>query len=252
MTTKTQYGYPISSIFIQICAMVLLVILIVLTIVSGFFKATIGLVAISFLFWYFGIYQFRNRFSQLRSTILDQMKSYAQLKDTDYILDLGTGAGYVAIGFANNVTSGLVVGVDKYDQGTRILGQNFLENLKINFFNNKLEQAKQNVSLEHQEDSIVFIKSDLKKKFPFFDRSFNLVLSSQFLYCIPIKDLNKVLSEIDRVLKPSGQLVFFESEKFLNWNVSKVQSFFKKLQYSTERYHLEKMKNKSIFVAKKP
>ena len=180
------------------------------------------------------------------------MIKFAEINGNEHILDLGTGAGYVAIGFSKTLEQGKVVGVDKYDKKTPVIGPNFFEELKINFFNNKLGQAKENAILEKQNDTIAFIKSDLTKHFPFSNSSFDLVLSSQFLYCIPHKNLNRVLHEIDRVIKPSGKLIFFESEKFIYWNISKVKSFFENLGYTIHIQSLNVMSNKCIFTAKKP
>jgi len=251
MNVKTNYGYPISSIFFQICGMIFLILVLMFSIFAKTFIILIINIVLIFVFWYLFIYKFKNRFSQLRNQILTQMKQLAELRGDEYILDLGTGAGYVAIGFAKELSLGRVVGVDKYDQKTSVLGENFFEELRINFFKNKLNQAKQNASIEHQQDKIVLVKSDLKGHFPFKDHSFDVVLSSQFLYCIPQKDMLTVLEEINRVLKPSGQLVFFESEKFLNWDVANIQAFFESKGYQTNRYHLENMANKSIFIALK-
>jgi ubiquinone/menaquinone biosynthesis C-methylase UbiE len=179
------------------------------------------------------------------------MISLAQLTGNEHVLDLGTGAGYIAIHFSKLLDSGIVIGVDKYDQHTPILGGNFFEELKINFFGNTLDHARKNAFIEKQQDKILFVKSDLKHHFPFSDESFNVILSSQFLYCIPQEKIEKVLSEIDRVLKTSGKLIFFESKKFMNWDISNIQLFFKRLGYDTQIQSLNNTANKCIFIAEK-
>lgn len=252
MNSKTDYGYPISSIFFQICGMILLILFLMLSIFSLTYIATGILIAVLFVYWYVFIYSFKERFSRLRNKILTEMNQHLTMKGDEYILDLGTGAGYIAINLSKKLSGGRVVGVDKYDQKTSILGENFFEELKINFFKNKLNQAKQNAFIEKQQDKITLIKSDLKNHFPFNDNSFDVVFSSQFLYCIPQKEINRVLEEINRVLKPSGQLIFFESEKFLNWDITHIQTFFQKKGYHTTQYPLKNMTNKTIFTAMKP
>jgi len=179
------------------------------------------------------------------------MKSLAHLKGSECILDLGTGSGYVSIGFAKQLDSGLVVGVDKYDKSTSILGRNFFEELKINFFGNTLNQAKKNAYIEKQSNQIMFVKSDLKHFFPFSDESFHVIVSSQFLYCIPTKKRDRVLAEINRVLKPEGKLIFFESKKYVNWDIAHVEQYFNKLNYETKIHSLDYMNNKCIFYAYK-
>lgn len=247
-----MYGFPISSVFFQICGFIFLLLILFLMIIMDF---TIGIFIVFMfilIFWYVFVFHFKLRFSKVRHKILQSMISFADLDESEKILDLGTGAGYIAIGFSKVLPLGFVVGVDKYDQNTPVLGSNFFEELKINFFGNTLNQAKKNASLEKQEEKIMFVKSDLKHYFPFSDKSFHVVLSSQFLYCISKKKRERVLSEINRVLKPNGKLVFFESNKYVNWNIKDVESFFQSLNYKTEIDSLDYMTNKCIFYAKKP
>ena len=251
MKLNTQYGYPISSIFFQICGTIFLILLAMLSIISRVFLGSLFIILIIIIFWYVCIYRFKKRFLKFRKEILDQMIKHAQLKGNEHILDLGTGAGYIAIGFSKVLKDGRVVGVDKYDQRTRVCGTNFFEELRINFFKNKLNRAKRNASLEHQLNHILFVKSDLQKQFPFNPHSFDLVLSSQFLYCISSKHLDRVLTEIDRVVKPSGQLIFFESKKFLQWNILHVKRMFEKIGYHTQIHTLNSVSNKCIFIARK-
>ena len=250
--TISRYGFPISSVFFQICGTIFITLLLFLTLISEFIVGSISIILILLGFWYFLIYNFKKKFFTLREKILHQMVSQAHFAGTERVLDLGTGAGYIAIQFSKLLDSGTVIGVDKYDQHTSVLGSNFFEELKINFFGNTLEQARQNANIEKQQDKIIFVKSDLKHHFPFSNESFNVILSSQFLYCIPQRMIEKVLTEIDRVLKPSGKLIFFESKKFLNWDISNIQMVFKRLGYQTQIQPLNNMYNKCIFIAKKP
>ncbi len=252
MTRNIMYGFPISSIFFQLCGMILIVIVLMLTFLLENIIFTVFIILFMFIFWYIFIYTFNKRFLRIRKEILQYMVHQATLKGNEQILDLGTGAGYIAIGFSKHLNSGKIVGVDKFDRKTSINKTNFFEEIKINFFGNSLEQAKVNASIEQRNETIYFVKSDLNHRFPFIDHSFNVILSSQFLYCIHPKKRKQVLSEIHRVLKPSGKLVFFESEKFLNWNIDRINDFFKEKKYVTQKIHLEKTSNKCIFLAKKP
>ncbi|MBS3749860.1 MAG: class I SAM-dependent methyltransferase, partial [Candidatus Thermoplasmatota archaeon] len=115
------------------------------------------------------------------------------------------------------------------------------------FFGNSLNQAKKNAYIEKQSNQIMFVKSDLKHFFPFSDESFHVILSSQFLYCIPTKKRDRVLAEINRVLKPEGKLIFFESKKYVNWDIAHVEQYFNKLNYETKIHSIYYMNNKCIF-----
>ncbi|MDG6218974.1 MAG: class I SAM-dependent methyltransferase [Candidatus Thermoplasmatota archaeon] len=252
MNKNTRYGFPISSIFFQLCGMILLILLVVLTLSLKTFVFTSLLVGSLIVFWYLFIYLFRKRFFNLREKILRQMIDHANVKGSEYILDLGTGAGYIAVGFSKILSSAQIIGVDKFDQNKPVFKIGFFEKIKINFFGNTVEQAKKNVTIEKAQDAVQLVKSDLQNHFPFIDHVFDTILSSQFLYCISQKKINEVLSEIDRVLKPSGKLIFFESKKFINWDIAHIDSFFKNKNYVTRIYQLEKMPNKCIFSAKKP
>ena len=90
------------------------------------------------------------------------MKQCTKVNGSEYILDLGTGAGYNAVNFSKLLKSGKVFGVDKFDKDSNVINFNFFEELKINFFFNTLNQAKKNMIIEKQKDKIFLIKSDLK------------------------------------------------------------------------------------------
>lgn len=251
MNKETMYGYPISSIFFQIGILIFLVLLFFFTFFINSLLA-MGIVLLAmFVFWYFHIYNFKKKFSNIRKIILQEMKNCAQLTGFEQVLDLGTGAGYIAIEMSKMLNEGKVVGVDKYDQQSSVLGSNFFEELKINFFGNTLNQARENAVIEHQSNSITFVKSDLKRHFPFSDNAFDIIFSSQFLYCIPAKKIDTVLNEINRVLKPGGKLVFFESKKVIQWNISHVSDFYTSLGYETKILPVDNLTNKCIFSAQK-
>jgi ubiquinone/menaquinone biosynthesis C-methylase UbiE len=167
------------------------------------------------------------------------------------ILDIGTGSGYVAIHYAKNLITGSVIGIDKYELKTNGIFQSFIDELKINFFGNTLHNAKKNIQIEKVEKHVKIVKANLLKPFPFETDFFDVIVSSQFLYCIPHHQLNSVLKEIDRVLKNNGKLVFFESTRFMKWNIDQVQNFFKNKGYKVQIILLKYFSNKCIFIAEK-
>jgi len=251
MKNKTMYGYPISSILFRIIGLIILSLIIFyinLSLPSYFIILSFLSILISF---YIFIIRFRNNFSSIRKRIIQEMIQQANLTGDEKVLDVGTGSGYASIHFAKELTTGFVIGIDKYDIKNEGFFHWFINELKINFFGNSLINAKENAVIENVEDNISFIKTDLIKSFPFCQNIFNVILSSQFLYCIPQNKLKEVMQEIDRVLSNDGLLVFFESKQFMNWNIQDVKVFFENNGYDVNILSLHFLSNKCIFVARK-
>ena len=252
MNAKLMYGYPISSIFNRVIGLIILSLIIIFIAIS--ISPSIGLmlsILLPVLLFLFTLH-FKNSFSRLREKIVSEVIRKVAMKDTEQILDIGTGSGYLAIHLAKQAKNCSIIGIDKYDLKTDGRINWFIEELKINFFGNTLHHAKQNAEIEHVEKTVDFIKADLQKPFPFDSDRFDAVVSSQFLYCIPSDQLQKVCNEIDRILKSEGRLVFFETIRFFNWNIKKVFDFFKEKGYDVELQPLEYFSNKCLFIAKKP
>jgi ubiquinone/menaquinone biosynthesis C-methylase UbiE len=106
---------------------------------------------------------------------------YADIKEGDHVLDLGSGAGndcFVARTFVGE--TGMVTGLDFTDEMLKKAN----ENLKKTGFKN-----------------IQFLKGDIEN-IPLPDNSFDVVISNCVLNLVP--DKQKAFSEIYRVLKPGG------------------------------------------------
>jgi ubiquinone/menaquinone biosynthesis C-methylase UbiE len=249
MTLKSMYGIPISLLLNQF----IFTILLVLVLFFIFYHPThitlrifvlISAVAIGCYVYYFQ----PNQFHKKRKQVLIHMLKASAVNGSETILDLGTGAGYVAIGFAKKLNSGKVYGLDKYHLQSEGFIHNILDEIKINFIGNSLDHANKNAISEQQEKKISFHQVDLTKTIPFQDNYFDIALSSQFLYCLSHQKLPFVLSEIHRVLKPKGKIIFFESNKFMKWDINKVIRFFKDKGYEIEKNKVSVFKNKSIIV----
>lgn len=100
------------------------------------------------------------------------------------VLDVGTGTGSVAIGFAEGIPGVEVVGLDLSDV--------------------VLELARGNARESEVPESISFEEGDAEGM-PFEDDTFDLVISSDTLHLLkhPIEAFN----EIHRVLKPQGRFL---------------------------------------------
>jgi ubiquinone/menaquinone biosynthesis C-methylase UbiE len=100
------------------------------------------------------------------------------------VLDVGTGTGSVAIGFAEGIPGVEVVGLDLSDV--------------------VLELARDNARESEVPESISFEEGDAEGM-PFEDDTFDLVISSDTLHLV--KDPIKAFNEIHRVLKPQGRFL---------------------------------------------
>ncbi|RCW38921.1 arsenite methyltransferase [Marinilabilia salmonicolor] len=106
---------------------------------------------------------------------------FAQIKEGDHVLDLGSGAGNDCfVARTQTGDSGRVTGLDF----TEAMIQKAYENLKKTGFKN-----------------IEFVQGEIEEM-PFPDSSFDVVISNCVLNLVP--DKQKAFSEIFRVLKPFG------------------------------------------------
>jgi len=123
----------------------------------------------------------------------------ANIKDCEWVLDLGSGSGMDAFIAALKVgASGNIAGVDMTDE--------------------QLEKAER-LRKEHQFDNVSFHKSYIES-LPFPDKSFDTVISNGVINLAPYKE--KVFAEISRVLKPGGRMVIADivTEKQLPENIT--------------------------------
>jgi ubiquinone/menaquinone biosynthesis C-methylase UbiE len=108
------------------------------------------------------------------------------------VLDVGTGTGSIAIGFAQGLSGVQVVGLDLSDVA--------------------LELARDNAQKSEISSRVTFEKGDAQDM-PFEDTTFDLVISSDTLHLI--KNPIKMFDEVHRVLKPQGW--FFISDFRRSW-----------------------------------
>ncbi|MFO8077844.1 MAG: class I SAM-dependent methyltransferase [Thermoplasmatota archaeon] len=251
MQSKTMYGFPLFTILFHGAMITTLSLFTILSIALYGFSA-LFLIFFIMLYVYFFVIHFKKTFSKKRFQILQKMIETVDITGSEIILDLGTGAGYIAIGFAKKLDQGTVYGIDKYDLKPNGIFSKLFDVAKINFFGNTISNAKNNALVEKQQNKTEFLEAELTQCFPFKDDSFDVIVSSQFLYCIPQERLSFVLSEINRVLKSDGVLVFFESKRFFNWDFESVIKFFRKKGYENDIFSLDEFKSKVIYRARKP
>jgi len=180
---------------------------------------------------FYGVIQFKKHFIKNRMKLLKKFIKLANLKGNEMVLDLGTGSGFLAIGFAKQLKNGKSFGLDRYSLKYDNLRSKIVNNIKINFFGISLKNAKVNSKIENVEKKCKFIQTDITKPLNFPAEYFNIIVSSQFFYCIPHQKRLAVFQEIDRMLKKGGKIIFFESKSFLGWNMNEVKKFFEDAGY---------------------
>ena len=248
MKQKPNYGFPLYQVFIRVLfAIIISLCLILLTATQGLTVIIVlTCVLIIAVFAIFGVKLFKKNFLEYRKQLLKKMIDLADIKGDEIVLDLGTGGGFLAIGFANFLKNGKIYGVDRYNIKYDSLRSKLFDKIKINFIGNTLKNAKKNAEIENQEKKCEFISADLTKPFDFDDNCFDIILSSQFLYCLSPQKRKSVLKEIDRVLKKGGKIIFFESTSFMSWDINEIKQFLENARYNLDIIPFVKFKRCSI------
>lgn len=253
MNKKTYYGYPLSHVLSRFLLLLIIILVIFTLFIFDIFTFLIMSIAIIiFLFYvYFSIILYKNHFLKNRENLLKKFIKISDLKGNEFVLDLGTGSGFLAIGFAKYLTNGKAYGLDKFSLKNDGLKTQLISMIKINFFGNTLKNAKDNAIIENVENRCEFIQTDITKPLNFPDGHFNIIVSSQFFYCISNKKRLKIFKEINRVLKKDGIIIFFESKSFMGWNIHEIKRFFENIEYDIKLIPEKNFKNCLILVGYK-
>lgn len=253
MKKKPYYGYPLSHVLSRFLFLIVIILVIFpLFFIKIFTFLLFPIMIFIFLFYvYFFIISYKKDFLIKRQNLLTKFIKIANLKGDELLVDLGTGSGFLAIGFAKHLKNGKVYGLDKYSLKNDGLKTQIINIIKINFFGNTLKNAKENAIIENVENRSEFIQTDVTKPFYFPDEHINIVVSSQFFYCISDKKRLEIFKEINRVLKKDGTIIFFESKSFMGWNINEIRGFFENIGYKITLIPDENFKKCLILVGHK-
>lgn len=128
--------------------------------------------------------------SRYRNPLRDRVVELSKVKPADTVLDVGTGRGLMAIGFAKK--AGKVYAIDRW-RHRDLLG-------------NTIARSKRNASIEGVEKKIVFGEGD-PRKLPFRDKTFDIVVCNYAILNLPHGGRKAALGEMVRVLKPKGRIL---------------------------------------------
>ncbi len=155
----------------------------------------------------------RGGYLEERLRIREEFIRAVGVGDGERILDVGTGSGFLAIGFAKAMREGEVVGIDIWmpmGGGTT------------------MENALRNAEIEGVSDRVEFRRADARE-IPYPDGHFDRVVASFTIHII--RDWPRALREMVRVLKPGGVLALLEPGRgwASGWKVERVVEHLKEL-----------------------
>ena len=138
------------------------------------------------------IFKYKNR---------DKIIQGLALKGSENILDIGCGRGLYTIGFAEQLSTGKVYGIDIWNA----------EDMSNNTENSILENI-QKAGLEEK----IIIKTEDMRAMSFEDEYFDIIIASFSIHNIGnIPEIQKALHEIARVTKKDGKIVIIDF-KYIN------------------------------------
>ena len=108
-----------------------------------------------------------------------------------------------------------------------------------------------NAKIENVENKCKFIQTDITKPLDFANEYFNVIVSSQFIYCIEKQKRIPIFNEINRVLKKEGKIIFFESKSFIGWDINEVKNFFEEKRYTINIIPVKEFKKCVILIGQK-
>jgi len=233
MKKNRNFGFPLSYILLRLIILILITLIILLLFFLNFSYYILSIISFVILpiYVFYSVIYFKNKFLKNREELLKKMIELANINGNELVLDLGTGSGFLAIGFAKKLKNGVSFGIDKFNFKNENLKIRIIRLIKINFIYNTLKNAIENAKNENLEDKCKFIKADITKPLNFTDDFFDIIVSCQFFYCIDKNKRKNVYKEINRVLKKGGKIIFFESKFFRDWNINEMKNFFEKNKY---------------------
>ncbi|RJX15289.1 class I SAM-dependent methyltransferase [Candidatus Bathyarchaeota archaeon] len=143
------------------------------------------------------------KFLEEKLRIREEIIKLVQPKEGEKVLDVGTGGGLLAIGFAKAAKNVEAVGIDLWipeGGGT------------------SLKTAKRNAEIEGVADRVDFKKADARR-IPYPNNFFDVVVASFVLHMI-YKNRDSAFKEMIRILKPKGRFTIIEPPKAFKWKIN--------------------------------
>lgn len=176
------------SVLIIILILTLITLFPLLFLIYIFLLLVDGLVIIAFFYLFYLYYQFSSNNKQLQYKIWDLVIQKLPWDGDGKALDVGTGAGGLAIQLAKRFPNSRVWGIDNWGKG----------------WNYSKSMGVKNAKIEGVEAQVHFQKASASN-LPFKDGEFDAIVSNFVFHEVrDIKDKRKVIEESLRVLKKGG------------------------------------------------
>jgi len=175
-----------------------------------------------------------------RLRIREELIKLVQPNEGDKVLDVGTGGGLLAIGFAKAAKDVKAIGIDLWVPGGG--GTSF-------------KRAKKNAEIEGVADRVEFKKADARN-IPYPDDCFDIVVASFVLHMI-YRNRDAAFKEMIRVLKPGGKFAIIEPPGGYKWGINenlkrKLENFgLKNVEFTPIMVNYPKRRNVYVIYGEK-
>lgn len=167
----------------------------------------------------YGMYLHGDVALERKYLIRNRLVELAKIERACDILDIGCGRGLISIAFALNSPSHKVYAIDVWNQDE--------------IANNSPEWVLRNAELEGVHN--VIVGQGDARNIPFAASVFDLVVSNLVVHNLPAQDQFEAFSEMERVLKPGGMLLYSDLDK--DDQFGKVGRFLSTLGFREARLH---------------